>query len=82
MPASYGHGTSTHVISAPRVGSHRKILLRDLLEYRERRRAEQYAALEATAITLADEDEVETTLARLGEARRVVARRRQGPSDE
>jgi excisionase family DNA binding protein len=65
-----------------RVGSHRKILLRDLLEYRERRRAEQYAALEATAITLDDEDEVETTLARLREARRVVARRRQGSSDE
>ncbi len=59
-----------------RVGSHRKILLRDLLAYRERRRAEQYAALEATAVDLEAEGDVETTLARLRDARRAVARRR------
>ena len=32
------------------------ILVRDLLEYRERRRAEQYAALEATAMSVDDEE--------------------------
>ncbi|HEX6683570.1 MAG TPA: excisionase family DNA-binding protein [Candidatus Limnocylindrales bacterium] len=32
-----------------RAGSHRRIMLRDLLAYREQRRAEQYAALEAAA---------------------------------
>ncbi|WP_026453402.1 helix-turn-helix domain-containing protein [Saccharomonospora iraqiensis] len=57
-----------------RVGTHRRIALRDLLSYRDRRRAEQYAALEATAV---DEDEdIDTTLARLRSARKEVARRR------
>lgn len=70
-----------HKIPYERVGSHRKILLRDLLEYRERRRAEQYAALEATAIDVDDEEGVEMMLDRLREARRVVAGRHQGPSD-
>ncbi|HEX3780048.1 MAG TPA: helix-turn-helix domain-containing protein [Pseudonocardiaceae bacterium] len=64
-----------------RVGNHRKILLRDLLEYRERRRAEQYAALEATAVSLDDEDDVQTVLQNLREARQVVARRRRTTGD-
>lgn len=63
-----------------RVGSHRKILLRDLLEYLERRRAEQYAALEATAISVDDEDDLDTVLGNLRDARRAVARRRRPPS--
>ncbi|MGW0521751.1 helix-turn-helix domain-containing protein [Crossiella sp. NPDC003009] len=59
-----------------RVGSHRRVLLRDLIDYRERRRAAQYAALEATAV---DEDEdVEASLLRLRAARREVGRRRRG----
>ncbi len=57
-----------------RVNTHRRIELRELLAYRERRRAAQYAALAATAI---DEDEdVETALPRLRQARKEVARRR------
>jgi excisionase family DNA binding protein len=60
-----------------RVASHRRILLRDLLAYRERRRAEQYAALEATAVNLADEEDLEAALRQLREARHAVARRRQ-----
>jgi excisionase family DNA binding protein len=70
-----------HKIPYERVGSHRKILLRDLLEYRERRRAGQYAALEATAMSVDDEEGVEAMLDRLREARRVVAERRRRPSD-
>lgn len=64
-----------------RAGTHRRILLRDLLEYRERRRAEQYAALEATAVGINDDEDVATTLQRLREARRAVAdrRRRRSP---
>ncbi|HWE90991.1 MAG TPA: helix-turn-helix domain-containing protein [Pseudonocardiaceae bacterium] len=58
-----------------RVGSYRKILLRDLLEYRTRRRAEQYAMLEATAVDTADHEDVEVVRRRLRAARRVVAGR-------
>lgn len=64
-----------------RVGSHRRIRLKDLLEYRERRRAAQYAALEATSVAIDDEEDLETTLEELREVRRVVAaRRRNRPS--
>jgi len=59
-----------------RTGSHRRILLRDLLEYRERRRSDQYAALGATAVDIKDEDDLDGTLAKLREARHVVANRR------
>lgn len=58
-----------------RNGTHRRVLLQDLLAYREQRRQEQYAALEATA-DLADEGDYEGTLERLREARKAVAARR------
>jgi excisionase family DNA binding protein len=70
-----------HKMPYERVGSHRKILLRDLLEYRERRRAEQYAALEATAISTENEEDIDTMLNHLREARRAVARRRRSSSE-
>lgn len=65
-----------------RVGTHRRILLRDLLEYRETRRAEQYAALDAVATLGLDDDEedLDTALKQLREARRVVGNRRRGRS--
>ncbi|GAB3985107.1 hypothetical protein GCM10029978_096840 [Actinoallomurus acanthiterrae] len=59
-----------------RAGSHRRILLRDLLTYREQRRAAQYAALEATAVEINDEEDVDTVLEQLREAREAVAKRR------
>lgn len=61
-----------------RVGTHRRLLLTDVLAYRERRRAEQYAALEATAIDLDDDSDLDSVLAELREARRAVAQRRRG----
>ena len=59
-----------------RVGTHRRILLRDLLTYREERRAAQYAALDATAVDLDDEEALDSVLEELREARRAVASRR------
>lgn len=61
-----------------RVGVHRRIQLRDLLAYREQRREDQYAALEATAVAIDEEDDVDSALANLREARRAVAARRRG----
>lgn len=58
-----------------RVGTHRRVLLRDLLRYRDERRAAQYAALEATSVDV-DEGDLETTLRELREARRSIAARR------
>lgn len=59
-----------------RIGSHRRILLRDVLAFRNQRREEQYAALEATAVDIDDEDDLEATLSALRNARRVAAERR------
>lgn len=65
-------------IAYERVGSHRRVKLHDILAYRRRRRAEQYAALEVTAIDPDDEEDLDTTLQRLREARHAVADRRRG----
>lgn len=59
-----------------RVGTHRRLLLVDVLAYREQRRAAQYAALAETAIDLDDEDDLDTVLKDLREARRATAVRR------
>lgn len=61
-----------------RVGTHRRILLPDLLTYREQRRVEQYAALESTSVDIDDEEDLDAALRRLREARRAIARRRKG----
>jgi len=66
-----------------RTGTHRRILLRNLLDYRERRRAQQYAALEATAVSLDDEDDLGEVLEQLRTARHAVSterRNREGNS--
>jgi excisionase family DNA binding protein len=61
-----------------RVGTHRRILLRDLLSYREQRREEQYAALDAMSID--DDEDMEAVQRRMRAARKAVAARRRGES--
>lgn len=59
-----------------RVGTHRKILLADLLSFREDRRREQYAALDSMSIDMDEETPLEEVLESLRDARRAVAARR------
>jgi excisionase family DNA binding protein len=63
---------------AERIGNRRRLLLGEVLAYRERRRARQYAFLAATAVDLDDEDNPAEMIERLREARRRAAGERQG----
>jgi len=56
-----------------RAGSHRRIKLEDVLIFKDRRREEQYAALEATAVDYADEEDLQAALSDLRDARKAVA---------
>jgi excisionase family DNA binding protein len=59
-----------------RVGTHRKIQLADLLAFREQRRQEQYAALDAMSANLDDETPLDEILESLRDSRRAVAAQR------
>ena len=63
-------------LSAERNGHRRRLLLSDVLSYRERRRARQYAMLAATAVDLDEEDDPAEMIERLREARRAAASER------
>lgn len=58
------------------VNTHRRVLLAEILAYRERRREAQYAALAATSVDIENEDSLDTTLTSLREAKRLAAQRR------
>ena len=57
-------------------GTHRRVLLAEVMKYRERRRAEQYAALDAIAADSEAGIDVDEELRALRAARKEVARRR------
>lgn len=61
-----------------RTGNRRRVLLQDVLTYRQQRRAQQYAALEALASKTAgvEEEDPEVVLEQLRAARKAVAARR------
>lgn len=56
--------------------SHRRLELRDVLQYMERRREQQYAALAAMSMDIDEDDDLEETLGSLQRARALVAGRR------
>lgn len=68
-------------LRAERNGSRRRLLLSEVLTYRERRRQQQYAMLEATAIDLGNEDDPLEVIERLRAVRKSVAVQRLGNLD-
>ncbi len=65
-------------LPAERVGNRRRIVLADALDYRDRRRAQQYAMLAETAVELDEEEDPEAVRERLRAVRRLSAERRRG----
>ncbi len=65
-------------LPAERVGSRRRIVLADALDYRDRRRAAQYAMLAETVVDLDEEEAPDVVRERLSTARRLSAERRRG----
>jgi len=63
-------------LPAERIGNRHRLLLDDVLAYRDQRRKRQYEALAATAVDIDSEDEPEAIRERLREARQVMAQRR------
>ena len=56
-----------------RSGTHRRIALTDVLDYRERRRQAQYAAIDALSVNIDETSDIDQTLADLRSARKAVA---------
>ena len=63
-------------LPAERVGNRHRLLLDDVLTYREARRQRQYEALAATPVNIDAEDDPATIRQQLREARKAVGRRR------
>ncbi|MFF1818752.1 helix-turn-helix domain-containing protein [Kribbella sp. NPDC058245] len=63
-------------LPSERIGSRRKVLLRELLDYRERRRQRQYDAITATAVELDAEDDPAAVREQLKAIRQDLAARR------
>jgi excisionase family DNA binding protein len=65
-----------------RVGTHRRLLLVDVMAFRDRRRQEQYDALEEMRSTLDDETPVEEILERARQTRRALGAQRRARGGE
>lgn len=56
-----------------RSGTHRRLALTDVLGYREQRRRDQYAAIEALSVDVDESDAIDEVLSELKAARKAVA---------
>jgi excisionase family DNA binding protein len=65
-------------LPAERIGTRRKVLLRELLDYRERRRQRQYDAIAATGVELDAEDDPVAVQEQLRAIRQELADRPRG----
>ena len=65
-----------NVLPAERIGNRHRLLLDDVLAYRQSRRKRQYDALAATAIDIDSDDDPDTIKKQLRQERRAVAERR------
>ncbi|MFC9552719.1 helix-turn-helix domain-containing protein [Rhodococcus sp. NPDC056960] len=63
-------------LPAGKVGTRHRLLLRDVIEYQQQRRARQYEALAQTAVQIDDEDDPAVVAEQLKAARKAVAERR------
>lgn len=61
-----------------RSGTHRRLALTDVLDYRERRRRNQYAAIEALSVEVGESTDIDEVLADLKAARKAVVAKRRG----
>ncbi|MBD2761933.1 helix-turn-helix domain-containing protein [Kocuria sp. cx-455] len=59
-----------------RAGTHRRLTLTDVLDYREQRRQEQYAAIEASSVDVDESADIAEVLGDLRAARKAVAAKR------
>ncbi|HLR28188.1 MAG TPA: helix-turn-helix domain-containing protein [Ruania sp.] len=59
-----------------RSGTHRRIALTDVLDYREKRREQQYEAIEALSVDVDETTDIEQALTELRQARKAVAAKR------
>ena len=66
----------TGALPFERIGTHRKLLLRDVIAFRERRRMQQYEALAALE-PLGEDEDLDVIITRLRDARRKAAEQRQ-----
>ena len=63
-------------LPAEKVGTRHRVVLRDVLEYQQQRRAQQYEALMETSVEIDDEENPERVAEQLRVARKAVAARR------
>lgn len=59
-----------------RAGTHRRIALTDVLNYREERRQEQYAAIESLSVGINESVNISEVISEIRQARKAVAKQR------